>query len=153
MNMISEDRMKRDRSLGLESNKVVIKQTDNPNNKKVKVNYNTIALLCLNHLPATPWREVVYPADLFHGAYTHVVCLVARQVLYGCRGLAVTGNREHLLVACKGFARAVLDLVTRDPGGLHSHILLVPAHGETLHIRCQAAYTSTLRHNLKGLFE
>lgn len=42
MNMISEDRMKRDRSLGLESNKVVIKQTDNPNNKKVKVNYNTI---------------------------------------------------------------------------------------------------------------
>ena len=48
MNLISEDRMKRDRSLGQKSNKVVIKQIDIPNysirykSKGVKVNDDTI---------------------------------------------------------------------------------------------------------------
>lgn len=51
MNLISEDRMKRDRKLGLKSNKVVIKQIDIPNysvnhkTKGVKVNKNTIVKL------------------------------------------------------------------------------------------------------------
>ena len=48
MNLISEDRMKRDRNLGQKSNKVVIKQIDIPNysirykSKGVKINDNTI---------------------------------------------------------------------------------------------------------------
>jgi len=48
MNLISEDRMKRDRSLGQKSNKVVIKQVEIPNytinhkTKGVKVNDDTI---------------------------------------------------------------------------------------------------------------
>lgn len=48
MNLISEDRMKRDRSLGQKSNKVVIKQIDIPNysinhkTKGVKVSDDTI---------------------------------------------------------------------------------------------------------------
>lgn len=45
MNRISEDRMKRDRSLGLNSNKVIILQSDDyANNKKggIKINDNTI---------------------------------------------------------------------------------------------------------------
>ena len=48
MNLISEDRMKRDRKLGLHSNRVLIKQIDVPNYnikykiKGVKINDNTI---------------------------------------------------------------------------------------------------------------
>lgn len=48
MNLISEDRMKRDRSLGQKSNKVVIKQVEMPNytinhkTKSVKVSDDTI---------------------------------------------------------------------------------------------------------------
>ena len=48
MNLISEDRMKRDRSLGQKSNKVVIKQVEIPNysinhkTKGIKINENTI---------------------------------------------------------------------------------------------------------------
>ena len=48
MNLISEDRMKRDRSLGQKSNKVVIKQVEIPNytinhkTKGVRVNDDTI---------------------------------------------------------------------------------------------------------------
>lgn len=48
MNLISEDRMKRDRSLGINSNKVVIKQVDIPNysighkTRGVKVSEDTI---------------------------------------------------------------------------------------------------------------
>lgn len=48
MNLISEDRMKRDRSLGINSNKVVIKQVEIPNysinhkTKSVKVSDDTI---------------------------------------------------------------------------------------------------------------
>lgn len=48
MNLISEDRMKRDRKLGLKSNRVVLKQIDFPINKiglvsvGIKINDNTI---------------------------------------------------------------------------------------------------------------
>lgn len=48
MNLISEDRMKRDRKLGLKSNRVLIKQVDVPNydikykTKSIKINDNTI---------------------------------------------------------------------------------------------------------------
>lgn len=48
MNLISEDRMKRDRSLGINSNKVVIKQVEIPNysikhkTKGIKVSEDTI---------------------------------------------------------------------------------------------------------------
>jgi hypothetical protein len=44
MNLISEDRMKRDRGLGINSNRVVIKQIETPNRKAkgVKVDENTI---------------------------------------------------------------------------------------------------------------
>ena len=48
MNLISEDRMKRDRKHGLHSNRVLIKQIDVPNYnitykiKGVKINDNTI---------------------------------------------------------------------------------------------------------------
>ena len=48
MNMISEDRMKRDRSLGEKSNRVLIQQIDTPNRcvnyktRGIKINENTI---------------------------------------------------------------------------------------------------------------
>jgi hypothetical protein len=44
MNLISEDRMKRDRGLGINSNRVVIKQIETPNRKAkgIKVDENTI---------------------------------------------------------------------------------------------------------------
>lgn len=42
MNLISEDRMKRDRSLGLNSNKVLIVQSNVPNPKSIKMGEYTI---------------------------------------------------------------------------------------------------------------